>query len=154
MISLRDHFAAVATETDIWHHITLVPKVAQVVISGNGVRSVIAVTPVNVRELARYLFADEMIRAGMSSRADAKETAENDTSLQVMENMDACVFSSDMLFTHVEIEKFKVYLDRWNKAVSEHTPISDDTTCGMCHGTGEGQRENSFCPNCLGGGIA
>ena len=41
-----------------------------------------------------------------------------------MEEMDAAVFSGDMLFTH--LAEFKEYLARWQRAVEEHETLFKD----------------------------
>jgi hypothetical protein len=49
--------------------------------------------------------------------------------LKACESVDASVFNGEILFTG--LEEFKVYLERWNKAVLWH-----ETVCTGCNGTG------------------
>lgn len=44
---------------------------------------------------------------------------------EACEAIDAAVFSGDILYT--DLEEFKKYLERWNRAVKEHEESSKDT---------------------------
>lgn len=54
--------------------------------------------------------------------------------LNAMDSLDACVFSSDMLYNDAERQAFKEHLARWNKAMQEHDGGRGE--CEVCGGSG------------------
>lgn len=62
-MTLRDYFAAHATEEDICTAMDLVKKVEEVRDLGNGHKVVEKGYPQNTRQIARYIHADAMLKA-------------------------------------------------------------------------------------------
>lgn len=62
-MTLRDYFAAYATEEDICTAMDLVKKVEQVRDLGNGHKVIERGYPYNARQIARYIHADAMLKA-------------------------------------------------------------------------------------------
>lgn len=62
-MTLRDYFAAHATEEDICTAIDLVKKVEQVRDLGDGRKVIERSYPFNTRQIARYIHADFMLKA-------------------------------------------------------------------------------------------
>jgi hypothetical protein len=62
-MTLRDYFAAHATEDDICIALDSIEKVVSVSDLGNGVKATKRVYPDNARQLARYIHADAMLKA-------------------------------------------------------------------------------------------
>ena len=62
-MTLRDYFAAHATEEDICTAMDLVKKVEVVRDLGNGHKAIDRGYPENTRQLARYIHADAMLKA-------------------------------------------------------------------------------------------
>ncbi len=62
-MTLRDYFAAHATEEDICTAMDLVKKVEVVRDLGNGHKVIERGYPDNTRQIARYIHADAMLRA-------------------------------------------------------------------------------------------
>lgn len=62
-MTLRDYFAAHATEEDICIAMDLVKKVDVVRDLGNGIKVVERGYPKNTRQIARYIHADAMLEA-------------------------------------------------------------------------------------------
>jgi hypothetical protein len=62
-MTLRDYFAAHATEEDICTAMDLVKKVEQVRDLGNGHKVIERGYPDNIRQIARYIHADAMLKA-------------------------------------------------------------------------------------------
>ena len=62
-MTLRDYFAAHATEEDICTAMGLVKKVEQVRDLGNGHKVIERGYPDNTRQLARYIHADAMLKS-------------------------------------------------------------------------------------------
>jgi hypothetical protein len=61
--TLRDQFAATATEEDIAAQKSKVPVIERAVIGSDGTNHTQKVMPADWRQLARYLHADAMLRA-------------------------------------------------------------------------------------------
>lgn len=68
-MTLRDYFAAKASEEDIQEWVNVVPKVERVFDAGNGRKEVRFAQPSNVREIARYMHADAMLKAREGGQA-------------------------------------------------------------------------------------
>ncbi len=66
-MTLRDYFAAHATEEDICTAMDLVKKVEEVRDLGNGHKVIEKGYPQNTRQIARYIHADAMLKARESS---------------------------------------------------------------------------------------
>jgi hypothetical protein len=62
-MTLRDYFAAHATEEDICTAMNLVKKVEVVRDLGNGHKVIERGYPENTRQIARYIHADAMLKA-------------------------------------------------------------------------------------------
>ena len=62
-MTLRDYFAAHATEEDICTAMDLVQKVEMVRDLGNGHKVIERSYPENTRQIARYIHADSMLKA-------------------------------------------------------------------------------------------
>jgi hypothetical protein len=62
-MTLRDYFAAHATEEDICTAMDLVKKVEVVRDLGNGHKVIERGYPDNTRQIARYIHADQMLKA-------------------------------------------------------------------------------------------
>lgn len=62
-MTLRDYFAAHATEEDIADQMYRIKRIKKAVPDGNGMTRVVSTLPDNARQIARYLHADDMIRA-------------------------------------------------------------------------------------------
>jgi len=62
-MTLRDYFAAHATEEDICTAMDLVKKVEQVRDLGDGHKVIERGYPSNTRQIARYIHADAMLKA-------------------------------------------------------------------------------------------
>ncbi len=62
-MTLRDYFAAHATEEDICTAMDLVKKVEMVRDLGNGHKVIERSYPENTRQIARYIHADAMLKA-------------------------------------------------------------------------------------------
>ena len=62
-MTLRDYFAAHATEEDICTAMDLVQKVEVVRDLGNGHKVIERSYPENTRQIARYIHADAMLKA-------------------------------------------------------------------------------------------
>lgn len=62
-MTLRDYFAAHATEEDICTAMDLVKKVEEVRDLGNGHKVIEKGYPQNTRQIARYIHADAMLKA-------------------------------------------------------------------------------------------
>lgn len=62
-IALRDYFAARASENDVAKHMQSIPDVEKVVNDGNGMKRVTWGRPENIREIAKYRYADAMLAA-------------------------------------------------------------------------------------------
>jgi hypothetical protein len=62
-MTLRDYFAAHATEEDICTAMSLVKKVEVVRDLGNGHKVIERGYPENTRQIARYIHADAMLKA-------------------------------------------------------------------------------------------
>ena len=62
-MTLRDYFAAHATDEDIYTAMDLVKKVEVVRDRGNGHKVIERGYPDNTRQLARYIHADKMLKA-------------------------------------------------------------------------------------------
>ncbi len=62
-MTLRDYFAAHATEEDICTAMDLVKKVEQVRDLGNGHKVIESGYPYNSRQIARYIHADALLKA-------------------------------------------------------------------------------------------
>ena len=62
-MTLRDYFAAHASEGDIQKWANVVPNIEQVFDEGNGRKRLGFAPPPNVREIARYMHADAMLAA-------------------------------------------------------------------------------------------
>ena len=62
-MTLRDYFAAHATEEDICIALDLVKKVELMIDAGDGIKAIKRVYPENARQLARYIHADLMLNA-------------------------------------------------------------------------------------------
>jgi hypothetical protein len=62
-MTLRDYFAAHATEEDICTAMDLVKKVERVRDLGNGHKVIERGYPDNTRQIARYIHADAMLKA-------------------------------------------------------------------------------------------
>ena len=62
-MTLRDYFAAHATEEDICTAMSLVQKVEVVRDLGNGHKVIEQGYPENTRQIARYIHADTMLKA-------------------------------------------------------------------------------------------
>lgn len=68
-MTLRDYFAAGASEEDIQEWVNVVPKIERVFDVGNGHKQVRFAQPSNVREIARYMHADAMLKARQGGQA-------------------------------------------------------------------------------------
>lgn len=62
-MTLRDYFAAHASENDISHYFDRIQGVARVVNRPDGGRQVLTDKPEGARQTARYLYADAMLNA-------------------------------------------------------------------------------------------
>ena len=62
-VSLRDYFAAHATEEDICIALDSVNKVDVIKDLGNGTKAIKRLYPDNARQIARYIHADLMLEA-------------------------------------------------------------------------------------------
>lgn len=62
-MTLRDYFAARASENDVAKHMQSIPDVEKVVNDGNGMKRVTWGRPENIREIAKYRYADAMLAA-------------------------------------------------------------------------------------------
>jgi hypothetical protein len=62
-VSLRDYFAAHATEDDICIALDSVNKVDVIKDLGNGTKAIKRLYPDNARQMARYIHADLMLEA-------------------------------------------------------------------------------------------
>lgn len=62
-MTLRDYFAAHASEEDIKHAMRFVQPVEAILSGPNGHKEVIQQHPTNARQVARYIVADQMLEA-------------------------------------------------------------------------------------------
>lgn len=60
-MTMRDYFAAHASDGDIDEQLKRVPKVETVAGDASGYKTVIYGSPINARQIARYMHADAMI---------------------------------------------------------------------------------------------
>lgn len=67
---------------------------------------------------------------------------------ELMDELDAGVFSGDLL--HTDLEVFKGYVERWQRAIDEHTPVCDcEEDCDECACKGvESETKYRFCTIC------
>lgn len=68
-MTLRDYFAAKASEEDIQEWVHVIPKVQRVFEVDAGRKEVRYVQPHNAREIARYMHADAMLKARQGGQA-------------------------------------------------------------------------------------
>jgi hypothetical protein len=62
-MTLRDYFAAKATDADIEDAMLYMQRVDRILESHNGQKQIIKGLPDNARQIARYMHADAMLRA-------------------------------------------------------------------------------------------